>query len=87
LNEDCSNLDNSSPASILSNTERAETTSHGYTLHLYIQMEYCAGENLRNFLDSSKRTVVPDKVLKMFKKLLEGVNAIHKRGILHRDLK
>jgi len=50
-------------------------------------MEYCAGENLRNFLDSSKRTVVPDKVLKMFKKLLEGVNAIHKRGILHRDLK
>jgi serine/threonine protein kinase len=87
LNEDCSNLDNSSPASILSNTERAETSSHGYTLHLYIQMEYCAGENLRNFLDSSKRTVVPDKILKMFKKLLEGVNAIHKRGILHRDLK
>lgn len=86
LNEDCSNLDNSSPASILSNTERAEN-SHGYTLFLYIQMEYCAGENLRNFLDSSKRTVVPDKVLKMFKKLLEGVNAIHKRGILHRDLK
>lgn len=86
LNDECSNMDNSSPASILSNTEMGEK-SHGYTLYLYIQMEYCAGENLRNYLDSSKRTVVPDKVLKMFKKLLEGVNAIHKRGILHRDLK
>jgi len=86
INEESSNIDHSSPASLLSNTDRAEN-SHGYTLHLYIQMEYCAGENLRNYLDSSKRTVVPDKVLKMFKKLLEGVNAIHKRGILHRDLK
>jgi len=86
LNEESSNIDNSSPASMLSNTDKLEN-SHGYTLHLYIQMEYCAGENLRNYLDSSKRTVFPDKVLKMFKRLLEGVNAIHKRGILHRDLK
>jgi len=86
INEESSNIDHSSPASLLSNTDRVEN-SHGYTLHLYIQMEYCAGENLRNYLDSSKRTVFPDKVLKMFKKLLEGVNAIHKRGILHRDLK
>jgi len=50
-------------------------------------MEYCAGENLRNYLDTSKNDVSQQKTLKMFRKLLEGVKAIHQRGILHRDLK
>ncbi len=50
-------------------------------------MEYCAGENLRNYLDSCQNGIPTHKILRMFKKILDGVNAIHQRGILHRDLK
>jgi translation initiation factor 2-alpha kinase 4 len=59
----------------------------GCKLYLYIQMEYCPGQSLRYYLENPKRKVVREKALEMFKKLLEGVHAIHSRGILHRDLK
>jgi serine/threonine protein kinase len=59
----------------------------GCKLYLYIQMEYCAGQSLRYYLENPKRRVNRQKALEMFKRLLEGVDAIHSRGILHRDLK
>jgi len=73
-------------ASNISRTDQSPIIN-GYKLYLYIQMEYCAGENLRNFLDASKKDISTQKTLRMFRKLLEGVKAIHQRGILHRDLK
>jgi serine/threonine protein kinase len=54
---------------------------------LYIQMEFCSGQTLKNFLDTSKKTCSRVSILKMYKKLLEGMIAIHNEGIIHRDLK
>jgi len=50
-------------------------------------MEYCSGQSLKYYLENTKKQMNREKSLGMFKKLLEGVNAIHSRGILHRDLK
>lgn len=79
-------VDQTPSASNFSQTDGSEYLE-GHKLYLYIQMEYCAGQNLRNYLDSPEKKECREKLLKMFKKLLEGVDAIHKRGILHRDLK
>ena len=79
-------IDKTPSASNLSQTGSSEYLD-GYKLYLYIQMEYCAGQNLRNYLDAPEKKACREDLLKMFKKLLEGVDAIHKRGILHRDLK
>jgi serine/threonine protein kinase len=72
-----------------SSLSRVDSTGEfpGCKLYLYIQMEYCPGQSLRNNLENPKRKVVREKVLEMFKKLLEGVHAMHSRGIIHRDLK
>lgn len=76
-------------SSIVSNISKSEYHDYfeGHKLYLYIQMEYCSGQNLRNYLDTPGRRVCSSKILQMFRKILEGVNTIHKRGILHRDLK
>mmetsp|Transcript_18871 Transcript_18871/g.16302 ORF Transcript_18871/g.16302 Transcript_18871/m.16302 type:complete len:216 (-) Transcript_18871:467-1114(-) len=50
-------------------------------------MEFCPGLSLRSYLDSQTKEMQRIKILKMFRNILEGVQAIHSRGILHRDLK
>ena len=50
-------------------------------------MEYCSGQSLKYFLDSPQRVFDHEASISMFKKILEGVKAIHSKGIIHRDLK
>ncbi|KAL4484258.1 hypothetical protein ABPG72_003542 [Tetrahymena utriculariae] len=49
--------------------------------NIYIVMEYCTGGNL------SQRSFSEQEVLNIMKKLLYAVNYMHKRNIIHRDLK
>jgi len=56
-------------------------------LNLFIQLEFCAGETLRHYLDTVKPERNLAKMIEMFLKILDGVNTFHKAGILHRDLK
>ena len=53
--------------------------------YLYIQMEYCANQTLRDVIDS--KTASMEDCWRLFRQLLEAVAYIHKRGVLHRDLK
>jgi len=50
-------------------------------------MEYCSGQSLKYFLDNPQRILDHKTSICMFKKILEGVKAIHSKGIIHRDLK
>jgi len=56
-------------------------------LNLFIQLEFCAGETLRHYLNTGKPERNLVKMMEMFIKILDGVNTFHKAGILHRDLK
>ena len=56
-------------------------------LSLYIQMEFCDGQNLKEFLENTDGNRNPLDLLMMFKQILTGVDEFHENGILHRDLK
>ena len=53
---------------------------------MYIQMEFCDKQTLRNSIDSDlfKDTT---KVWRMFREIVEGLVHIHTQGMIHRDLK
>ena len=58
--------------------------------NIYLLMEYCDGDNLRNFIDKNmeKNTLIDEDILKnIIKQLCIGIKEIHDNKIIHRDLK
>lgn len=54
---------------------------------LYIQMEYCEGNALREVIDKGALWKDPDKIWTLFRQILEALVYIHRQGIIHRDIK
>ncbi|XP_004844182.1 serine/threonine-protein kinase Nek3 isoform X6 [Heterocephalus glaber] len=56
--------------------------------HLYIVMEYCGGGDLMQKIKQQKGKLFPeDMILNWFTQMCLGVNHIHKKYVLHRDIK
>ncbi|XP_022430458.1 serine/threonine-protein kinase Nek3 isoform X3 [Delphinapterus leucas] len=56
--------------------------------HLYIVMEYCDGGDLMQKVKHQKGKLFPeDTILNWFTQMCLGVNHIHKKRVLHRDIK
>ncbi|XP_058404070.1 serine/threonine-protein kinase Nek3 isoform X2 [Diceros bicornis minor] len=56
--------------------------------HLYIVMEYCDGGDLMQKIKHQKGRLFPeDMILNWFTQMCLGVNHIHKKRVLHRDIK
>ncbi|XP_058132739.1 serine/threonine-protein kinase Nek3 isoform X2 [Dasypus novemcinctus] len=56
--------------------------------HLYIVMEYCDGGDLMQKIQHQKGKLFPeDMILRWFTQMCLGVNHIHKKRVLHRDIK
>lgn len=51
----------------------------------FIAMEYVRGETLREWM--KKHRPEPQEVIAIVQQLLEGLSALHERGLVHRDLK
>ena len=54
---------------------------------LYIQMQYCEGENLNTFLIENPEKKRTQTKWKIFKQICEAVNYLHNHGLIHRDIK
>lgn len=53
---------------------------------LYIQMEYCRPETLRNLINAGIQSN-PQEGYRLFRQILQGLAHIHAASIVHRDLK
>ena len=53
---------------------------------MYIQMEFCEKSTLRTAIDSELYKD-EDRVWRLFREIAEGLSHIHRRGMIHRDLK
>ena len=56
------------------------------SLSLFIQMEYCTGENLSEFIERRQKNDRQEN-LHIFQQLAKGVASIHAKSMVHRDLK
>ncbi|KRX08180.1 Ubiquitin-conjugating enzyme/RWD-like protein [Pseudocohnilembus persalinus] len=56
---------------------------------MYIQMEFCAGENLRTKIDNKEEwgKVTSEQKKVYISQILDALNYIHKKNLIHRDLK
>lgn len=52
----------------------------------YMAIDYIAGKDLLDVLDSTDRAFTPAQIVEMLKKMLSAVEFIHQAGILHRDI-
>ncbi|CAG9859480.1 unnamed protein product [Phyllotreta striolata] len=53
---------------------------------MYIQMEFCEKSTLRTAIDD-KLYLEKDRMLRLFREIVEGLAYIHQQGMIHRDLK
>ena len=54
----------------------------------YIVMEYCNGQNLRDFINENKNELIEENILYyIIKQICIGIKEIHNKNIIHRDLK
>ena len=54
---------------------------------LYIQMQYCAGRNLADYLAVPSRPMELSRMLKIFVQIASALAHVHSCGLIHRDLK
>ncbi|RLN73176.1 hypothetical protein BBJ28_00004420, partial [Nothophytophthora sp. Chile5] len=54
---------------------------------LYIQMQYCAGRNLADYLSVPTRPLELSRMLKIFVQIASALAHVHSCGLIHRDLK
>eukprot|EP01083_Nonionella_stella_P024982 68803_1 len=71
--------------SIFPESESSGSSEEGPEQHLYIQMEYCPKNTLRDSIDRGDMT--PSLIWRVFHQMLEALEFIQKKGTIHRDIK
>lgn len=55
--------------------------------YLYIQMQLCRKESLKDWLQKNDMSIRADQTFTIFKQIVEAVEYVHLKGLIHRDLK
>ncbi|ETE65567.1 hypothetical protein L345_08658, partial [Ophiophagus hannah] len=66
--------------------ETSKSSSEKYKC-LFIQMEFCEKGNLSDWLEQKMGDSCKDVSIILFQQIVEGVNYIHSKNLIHRDLK
>lgn len=64
-----------------------DTNSKKPNIYLYIQMQLCQKETLKDWLNQNIENRDHNRVLHMFQQILGAVSYVHQCGMIHRDLK
>lgn len=55
--------------------------------YLYIQMQLCRKQSLKDWLCESGAAIRTNESLAIFRQIIDGVEYVHLKGLIHRDLK
>jgi len=78
----------SADKSIIDKNEKKAKGGNGFiSILFYMQMEFCGGSTLQEYLDKRIEALDRKKIFSLFKQIAYGVYHIHKNNIIHRDLK
>ncbi len=84
----------SNETSSFQETKSTQTSKRAVKQFLYIQMEYCPNQTLRDLLDeraeegaNATHILDPPELWRLFRQIVEGLAHIHAQGMMHRDLK
>ncbi|XP_046996995.1 eukaryotic translation initiation factor 2-alpha kinase-like [Schistocerca americana] len=75
------------PASLNIRGDGSIMASPSTSVFLYIQMQLCHRESLREWLCDNVSSRDQHKVLVMFEQIVQAVEYVHLQGLIHRDLK
>lgn len=86
----CTSSDYSTENTLTYNTLNKVNLIRGQVL--YIQMEYCPNQTLRDLIDEraadpASHFLDPPEIWRLFRQIVEGLVHIHAQGMMHRDLK
>lgn len=56
-------------------------------MYLYIQMQLCRKQSLKDWLQENDLTIRKSESIGIFKQIVEAVEYVHLKGLIHRDLK
>ncbi|XP_023302859.2 eukaryotic translation initiation factor 2-alpha kinase [Lucilia cuprina] len=73
--------------SIGENNNRMPVKPQQNKVYLYIQMQLCRKECLRDWLRDNKREDRQDFIASIFHQIVDAVDYVHFKGLIHRDLK
>ncbi len=65
----------------------AKRRQHLPRMYLYIQMQLCQRESLRDWLDCHVANRNRAQLLSIFVQIVQAVDYVHSHGLMHRDLK
>lgn len=75
------------PMSLDLSSRRNVQFLHPNRVYLYIQMQLCKKQSLKDWLQSNSSDMRQHQIVPIFRQIVEGVEYCHLKGLIHRDLK
>ncbi|XP_055612994.1 eukaryotic translation initiation factor 2-alpha kinase-like [Uranotaenia lowii] len=63
------------------------TSTVSNKIYLYIQMQLCQKQSLKEWLTLNDLSVRQDSIIPIFEQIVDAVEYVHLKGLIHRDLK
>lgn len=67
--------------------QKSNDNCYSSRMFLFIQMQLCRKESLREWLECNKDVRDHNQVLSIFEQIVQAVEYVHLKGLIHRDLK